>query len=194
MKTKKQLSWSGSPSGNPHWVHNIYTLGMQIDISSVCRVFSMLLLFREFWEADVDLLFGNPFIILSCFVILPFEVLAAKFLSQTVLILFGKQRVDFSSSLPHILIQLKQVKMPLAYFSAVLAGTCIISRILSIPCFALCCAEQEMAPVLRGLGNSGVQSNVWDSEWQGSFCSCRCHFKDLMLWIYYFFLKKKNKW
>lgn len=87
MKTKKQLSWSGSPSGNPHWVHNIYTLGMQIDISSVCRVFSMLLLFREFWEADVDLLFGNPFIILSCFVILPFEVLAAKFLSQTVLIL-----------------------------------------------------------------------------------------------------------
>jgi len=169
MRMKKQLKWSGNPSGNPHRVQNIYTLGMQIDISSVGRVFWVLLLFRELWEADVYLLFHNP--VLFCNSPLQSSCCRVPFPNSSDPFLFGKQRVDFSSSLLHILIELKQAKMPLAYFSAVLAGMCIISRILSIPCFALCCAEQEkeMTPVPRGLGNSGVESNVWDSEWQGSF-------------------------
>lgn len=82
------------------WKNNWADQGILLEILTefityihlVCRLTFLLfvvcfLLFKEFWEADVDLWFGNPFIILSCFVILPFKVLAAKFLSQTVLIL-----------------------------------------------------------------------------------------------------------
>lgn len=94
------------------------------------------------------------FIIPSCFVIPP-----SKFFLQSSLpkqfwsFLFGKQRVDFSSSLPHILIELKQAKMPSAYFF------CSVSRNLynlknikySSLCSLLCRARKRNGSRTKGL-------------------------------------------
>lgn len=96
----------------------------------------------------------HHFIIPSCFVIPPSKFfLLSSLPKQFWSSLVGKQCVDFSSSLPPILIELKQAKMPLAYFF------CSVSRNLynlqnikySSLCSLLCRARKRNGSRTKGL-------------------------------------------